>query len=74
MILERIQEIMKDQFEIQHVRGEMKIREDFGLDSIGILEFVLAIEDEFEIKVEDDKMDDIITIDDIVSYIEKASK
>ena len=74
MILERIQKIMKDQFEIESVRGDMKIRDDVGLDSIGILEFVLAIEDEFQIKVEDDKMDDIITIDDVVSYIEKASK
>ncbi len=74
MILERIQKIMKDQFEIEAVRGDMKIRDDFGLDSIGILEFVLAIEEEFQIKVEDDKMDDIITIDDVVSYIEKASK
>lgn len=74
MFLERIQKIMKDQFEIETVRGDMKIRDDFGLDSIGILEFVLAIEDEFQIKVEDDKMDDIITIDDVVSYIEKASK
>ena len=74
MILERIQKIMKDQFEIETVRGDMKIRDDFGLDSIGILELVLAIEEEFQIKVEDDKMDDIITIDDIVSYIEKASK
>lgn len=74
MILERIQRIMKDQFEIETVRGDMKIRDDFGLDSIGILEFVLAIEDEFGIKVEDDKMNGIITIDDVVSYIEKASK
>lgn len=74
MILERIQKIMKDQFEIETVRGDMKIRDDFGLDSIGILELVLAIEEEFQIKVEDDKMDDIITIDDVVSYIEKASK
>lgn len=74
MILERIQKIMKDQFEIETVRGDMKIRDDFGLDSIGILELILAIEDEFQIKVEDDKMDDIITIDDVVSYIEKASK
>ncbi len=74
MILERIQRIMKDQFEIETVRGDMKIRDDFGLDSIGILELVLAIEEEFQIKVEDDKMDDIITIDDVVSYIEKASK
>ena len=74
MILERIQRIMKDQFEIETVCGDMKIRDDFGLDSIGILEFVLAIEDEFGIKVEDDKMNGIITIDDVVSYIEKASK
>lgn len=74
MILERIQKIMKEQFDIETVRGDMKIREDFGLDSIGILELVLAIEEEFDMKVDDDKMNDIITINDVVAYIEKASK
>ena len=74
MILERIQKIMKEQFDIETVRGDMKIREDFGLDSIGILELVLAIEEEFDMKVDDDKMNNMITIDDVVSYIEKASK
>lgn len=74
MFLERIQKIMKEQFDIETVRGDMKIREDFGLDSIGILELVLAIEEEFDMKVDDDKMNDIITINDVVAYIEKASK
>lgn len=72
MIIERIQKVMKEQFHIEEVRGDMKIREDFGLDSIGILELVLSIEEEFGIKVEDDKMNDIITVDDVIHYIEKA--
>ena len=43
MIYERIKKILSEQFEIENVDLNTVIREDLNLDSIGILEFVMAI-------------------------------
>ena len=74
MIYERIKKILSEQFEIENVDLNTVIREDLNLDSIGILEFVMAMEEEFGQTIEDDKLDEIVTIKDAVDYIEGRSK
>ena len=46
------------------------------IDSTGVLEVVLFLEEEFEIKVNDEDMvpDNLDSVNNIVSYIEKNTK
>lgn len=51
-----------------------KLYEEGPLDSLGIVEFVLALEDEFEIDIPDEDIDKAKTIADVVEYVEKKRR
>jgi NADH dehydrogenase (ubiquinone) 1 alpha/beta subcomplex 1 len=42
---------------------------DLGLDSLDIVEVVMAIEDEFAIEIPDQEADKIVSIKDAIDYI-----
>ena len=48
---------------------EANLLDDLGADSLDVVELVMALEEEFGIEVPDDDVENIRTIQDIVSYI-----
>lgn len=70
MIFDKVAEVIKEEFGVEDVSMDTVIREDLGADSIGLVELVMALEDEFDIEIDDSKLDEIITVSDVVSYIE----
>lgn len=74
MIFDKVSEVIKEEFDVENVNMDTVIREDLGADSIGLVELVMALEDEFDIEIDDSKLDDIITVSDIVSYIESSKR
>lgn len=50
------------------------LRDDLGADSIDLLELVMAIEEDFEIEIDDlGVIDAWKTVGDVVAYVEKAT-
>ena len=43
--------------------------DDLGADSLDIVELVLMIEEEFDLKIPDDEAENIRTVGDAISYI-----
>lgn len=74
MIFDKVSEVIREEFDVENVNMDTVIREDLGADSIGLVELVMALEDEFDIEIDDSKLDDIITVSDIVSYIESSKR
>ena len=74
MIFDKVAEVIKEEFGVEDVSMDTVIREDLGADSIGLVELVMALEDEFDIEIDDSKLDEIITVSDIVSYIENNKR
>lgn len=75
MIFEKIRDIIAEQFSIQDretITLDTDFVNDLGADSLDIVEFIMAIEEEFDIDVPDDDVKDVKTVKDIVDYI--ASK
>jgi NADH dehydrogenase (ubiquinone) 1 alpha/beta subcomplex 1 len=58
-----------DQVHSEKVTPETKFSTDLGLDSLDIVEVVMAIEDEFAIEIPDQEADKILSIADAVAYI-----
>ena len=56
------------------VKLESKIIEDLGADSLDVVELVMALEAKFEVEIPDGDAEKLITINDVVSYIEKLNK
>jgi acyl carrier protein len=44
--------------------------DDLGMDSLDKVEFVIAVEEEFEIDIPDEELDKLQSIRDVVDYIE----
>jgi NADH dehydrogenase (ubiquinone) 1 alpha/beta subcomplex 1, acyl-carrier protein len=72
-VTERIMGVVKnfDQVDPTKVTAATKFADDLGLDSLDIVEVVMAIEDEFAIEIPDTEADAIASIGDAVEYITK---
>lgn len=46
--------------------------DDLGADSLDTVELIMAFEEEFEIEINDDVAEQIITVGDAIKHIEKA--
>lgn len=71
----RIKEIICEQLDVkpEDVSEGKSFTEDLGADSLAIVELVLALEEQFDVKIPDDEVDKIKTVGDAISYI-KARK
>ena len=48
---------------------EAKLEEDLEIDSLGIVEVVMAFEDEFEIEIDDEELADVKTVGQAVNLL-----
>ncbi|WP_438465865.1 phosphopantetheine-binding protein [Streptococcus pluranimalium] len=53
------------------VTPEMSLREDLGVASIELMEFVIALEDEFNINIPDEDVDQMVRMSDLLTYLDK---
>ena len=58
-------------FDTDKVSEESLLREDLGLTSVTLIYLVLAIENEFEISLDDVSFSSFKTIGNVIDYIEK---
>ncbi len=73
MVYEKITEIIAVQFNVEEdsLNKDTSFRDDLNADSLDLVELIMAIEDEFDLEVDDEGMEDIETIGDVVESIEK---
>ena len=73
MIFEKIKELLAEQLDASEddMSMDTDIANDLGADSLDVVELLMAIEDEFDIEIPDDKIEVIKTIGDLVKYIEE---
>jgi acyl carrier protein len=72
-ILEKVVEIVTEKLGVdaEEVILDSDLTEDLGADSLDLVDLVMAFEDEFGVKIEDEDVENITTIGDIVDYISK---
>ncbi|HEY8435628.1 MAG TPA: acyl carrier protein [Haloplasmataceae bacterium] len=73
MVLEKVQAIIADKLgvDLSSVTLESDLQKDFGADSLDAVEIIMAVEDEFDLAIDDEELLDIRTVGDIVEQIEK---
>lgn len=69
---DRIVEIIANQLQVDAdtLDGCTKIMEDLGADSLDVVEMLMAMEEQFGISVPDEDIEDLVTVDDVVAYVE----
>lgn len=73
MALDKIKEILVDELSIDAatIKPESKVIDDLGADSLAVMQVVMGIEDEFGIEVPEEEIKNMVTVKDIVDYVEK---
>jgi acyl carrier protein len=72
-VFERIRDLVAEKVGVdpEEISMETSFADDLEADSITLFELVMAIEDEFDIEVDDESIEKIVTVGDIVNYLEE---
>jgi len=68
VIAEKIQDV-----DIDDVVPEASLIEDLGADSLTIVELVMSMEEVFEIEIDDDAAEGLLTVQDAIDFIKAKS-
>ena len=76
MIFERIQSIISEQLGVdkEDITMDTNLTKDLEADSLDAVEIIMAIEDEFEIEIEDEKAELLQTVADMVKLVEELTE
>jgi acyl carrier protein len=73
-IFEKLKEIIIDILDIKEDKITYKstFLDDFGADSLDIVEIVMAIEEAFNIEIPDEDVEKILSVKDAIEYIQSV--
>lgn len=71
-MIDRVIEIIKQQLNIDgELALETSFKDDLGVDSLDLLELVMAFEEEYDIELNPEELEGIDTVGDICEFIKK---
>ena len=75
-VQERVKNIIVEQLgvEADQVKPEAQFVNDLGADSLDTVELIMALEEEFEVEIPDEKAEKIKTVGEAIAYIEENAK
>ena len=70
-ILEKVRELIADKLGVDkdEVTEEASLIDDLGADSLDLVDLVMVFEEEFDVKIEDEELENIKTVKDVVDGI-----
>lgn len=73
MVFDKVKDIIVDQLDVDEdeVTMEASITEDLGADSLDVVDLIMSLEEEFDIKIPDEEVENVKTVGDIVKFIEE---
>lgn len=76
MILEKLKAILVEELDVEEesISLESNIKEDLGADSLDLFELISEIEDELDVTIEEEDYGKLITVGDIVNYLQDKNK
>ena len=72
-VFERIREYLDDQLDVEpeKITPDSDIVEDFGADSLDVIDMITTLSDEFGVEIPDEDIENFRTVGDVVSYVEE---
>ena len=74
MEFEKLQEIIADVMNVpkEEITPDTTFVDDLGADSLDIFQIIMGIEDEFDIEIDNDAAEKIVTVRDAVNQIKNV--
>ena len=75
-VLESVKKIIADTLEIdvKEVKEESNLIADLGMESLDLVDLVVAFEDKYKVSIDDKDVKKLQTVKDIVTYIENKKE
>ncbi|MHC1752235.1 acyl carrier protein [Humidesulfovibrio sp.] len=73
-VAEKVKAIVVEQLGVSadEVKPEASFVEDLGADSLDLTELIMAMEEAFDVEIDDEEAQKILKVKDAIEYIEKA--
>ena len=73
MIFEKVRDLLAEEMDVEasEITLETNIVDDLGADSLDIVELITTLEDEYGIVIADDEAKNLVTVGEVVAFIEK---
>ncbi|MCL1692710.1 MAG: acyl carrier protein [Actinomycetia bacterium] len=68
----KLTDLLVDELGIERddIRSDAKFEEDLDVDSLGVVELLMALEDNFGVKIPDEEAEQITTVGEAVDLVE----
>lgn len=75
-MFEKVRELVAAQLGIDEavIKPESNFKEDLKADSLDLFELVMSLEDECSVTIPSEELEKILTVQDVVDYIEANQK
>ena len=76
MEFEKLQEIIADVLNVpaEEIKPDTTFVDDLGADSLDIFQIIMGIEEEFDIEIDNDAAEKIVTVQDAVNQIKQVNE
>lgn len=75
MEFEKLQEIIADvlNLDVKDIQMDSKIMDDLGADSLDVFQIIMGIEEAFDLEIDNEDAENIVTVGDAVEQIRNAT-
>ncbi|WP_290771230.1 acyl carrier protein [Anaerofustis sp.] len=72
-MLEDIKQVLVDALDIDEnlITPDARLKEDLDIDSLAAVELSLELETEFDVQIEDEELEKLVTVQDIIDIIKE---
>lgn len=69
---EKVRSILAAQLDVdeEKITADTNIAEELGADSLDLVELMMSVEEEFDVTIEEDKVQAFKTVSDVAAYID----
>lgn len=71
MVFDKVKEFLEKSFKGFDITMETKFIDDLKADSIKVLSVIMDIEDEYNLELDEETIRSLVTVKDLVDYIER---
>lgn len=75
-LFSRIQKVAAKELKIEdpaRIQLNSRFKEDLGVDSLSSIELMMGLEDEFGLEIANGDVEELLTIEDVVNYLENKT-
>jgi acyl carrier protein len=75
-ILEKVKKILIEKLSVNEadIKEDSSLVDDLGVDSLDLVELLMKFEEEFKVEISEEESQKILTVKDIVDFIEGKTK